>query len=234
MSQSILRKDCFAVMVKVSMRAHMIKIWSFLHNLHRCRSATSLIWWHSIIMSWSVSWKDWSAVFKVTVMVQNFLDWMFVSPVFSVPQISLQPKQACGCISNQTYCKQSWHYTAYWQQRWLAISRHSAGGILRCMATSLVSTDLFCWWTVGGRGLSCWSLRIWTRCLSFCSLFWLVLIDSVQYCVLIIKALFVCAVLTAVLDSESRTITTTVFFTHFFLYSLVAVLIWNSINIIYL
>ena len=85
-------------------------------------------------MSWSVSWKDWSAVFKVTVMIQNFLGWMFVSPVFSVPHryFCNQSRLVDVLVTRPIADKAG--IIQHTDNNWLAISRHSAGGILRCTA----------------------------------------------------------------------------------------------------
>ena len=69
----------------------------------------SRVWW-CIIISWCILWK------KQHCSVQEHgdsdgskLDWMFVSPVFSVPLIFLQPNWVCGYTvsNNQTWCKKS-------------------------------------------------------------------------------------------------------------------------------
>ena len=82
MSKSVIGKHCFVdFMVKVTVWAHITKIGYFY-----CISttadyvATKLSLMYIIIISWSVLWKDWIAVFlvMVTVMVENFTDWLSV------------------------------------------------------------------------------------------------------------------------------------------------------------
>ena len=60
------KKKLFAVFkVKVTVRAHMIKIW-----LSADSSDLNLVWWY-IIISQSVLWKNWITAFKVKVTAKD-------------------------------------------------------------------------------------------------------------------------------------------------------------------
>ena len=63
MSQIVFSKDWFAVFkVKVTVKAHIIKIWlSNISSELLILLQLDLVWWH-LIISWIVLWKDWIAL----------------------------------------------------------------------------------------------------------------------------------------------------------------------------
>ena len=87
MSQIALQKDCFAtIKVQARVRAHVISMWSFLLLSSKLLIflQPNLVWWYSII-SQSVWWKDWTAVFKFKgiVMGENFIQCFLSVHIFS-------------------------------------------------------------------------------------------------------------------------------------------------------
>ena len=102
----------------------------------------NLVWWH-IILSWSVLWKDWIAVFKVTVkvtvIVENFTKYLSVCYFQYHWYLCNQTERVDYIVMIVTLCKQSRLSVTVT----FIIYRHSVRGILLCKLQTLLFLFFF-------------------------------------------------------------------------------------------
>ena len=98
MSWSVMQKNWFPIFkVKVTERAHVIKIWQFLLYLLNCWSFCNQTCFYDILCQ-SVLWNNWTAVFRSRSQ-QNFrMPVMFIWTIPSEPCNTLLRDLAWWCI----------------------------------------------------------------------------------------------------------------------------------------